>query len=263
MEDVPRKGSVTVFDAVGSEWSRRYEIPGVAGQMLRERRDHALRMARGRGGVLLDSGCGPATLMLDFAAMGYRYIGVDAAPSMIAESRADVDRIAGAETCVGDAQQLPFRDGVADVAVCLGVLDRLPAPILAIDELCRVTAPRGTVIVSFLNRWSPYYTWRIDVWYPVVRLLKRVLARVAGRAPDPHLAVPAWRVGRKDAIRLFGERGFTVDEVAYFNFIPLPAPVDELLPRLAIRVTPGAERLRGRRWERLGGGFVVKATRES
>jgi SAM-dependent methyltransferase len=56
---------------------------------------------------------------------------------------------------VGDLDRLPFADGSFDAALCVGVLQYLPSLDFALAELARVTAPGGSVIVTFPNARSP------------------------------------------------------------------------------------------------------------
>ena len=57
-------------------------------------------------------------------------------------------------TVVADVQQLPFQNQCFDVVLCLEVLEYVPSPAAALDELNRVLKPDGTLILStpFLHR---------------------------------------------------------------------------------------------------------------
>lgn len=80
---------------------------------------------------------------------GFRLIGV--------EYRFDKASIARqlpiAGVTVGDAGMLPLPDGVADVVLCIEVLEHLPSVPPAVRELARIT--RGTCIVSV--PWEPWF----------------------------------------------------------------------------------------------------------
>jgi SAM-dependent methyltransferase len=49
---------------------------------------------------------------------------------------------------LGDAQGLCFTDGVFDVVLCTEVLEHLPEPQRAIDEMFRVLRPGGTLLLT-------------------------------------------------------------------------------------------------------------------
>lgn len=66
---------------------------------------------------------------------------------------------------VGDVRQLPFRSRRFDAALCLEVLEYLPAPLIAVRELARLLRPGGVLVVSmpFVHRWdTPEDRWRLS-----------------------------------------------------------------------------------------------------
>ena len=114
--------------------------------------DRALRAYLGRTGdrQVLDVACGPGNYAVD-AARGLtgdgRYIGLDFATSMLREASrglAGEERISFVR---GDAHQLPFPSGSFDTVACLAALYLIPDPLDVLDEMARVTAPGGEVIV--------------------------------------------------------------------------------------------------------------------
>ena len=69
-----------------------------------------------------------------------------------------VDAQPNARFMVGDALSLPFRDGCFDTVVALNLIDRVPDPARALDELGRVTCHGGTLILSSPYTWLEEYT---------------------------------------------------------------------------------------------------------
>ena len=103
---------------------------------------------------LLDVGCGPGTITVDFSrrlAPG-RVIGIDAAADVIAQAE-------GAEFATGDVYQLDFDDGTFDIVHAHQVLQHLAEPIVALREMRRVCKPGGLVAV----RDGDYGSF---AWYP-------------------------------------------------------------------------------------------------
>jgi len=87
---------------------------------------------------------------------------------------------------VGDALHLAFSDGCFDTVVALNLIDRVPDPARALDELARVTAPGGTLIIGLPFTWLPAFTER-DRWLggtvrngEPVRGIETVRARFGG-----------------------------------------------------------------------------------
>lgn len=89
-------------------------------------------------GRLLDIGCGekPLTPLL---ASEVEYIGLDYPPTVAKgySGKADV---------FGDGQRLPFADASFDCITILDVMEHLPQPSAALDEMLRVLKPGGLLI---------------------------------------------------------------------------------------------------------------------
>jgi 2-polyprenyl-3-methyl-5-hydroxy-6-metoxy-1,4-benzoquinol methylase len=115
---------------------------------------------------VLDVGCGPGTITVDFAARVApgRVVGVDAAADVIAQARAESNAV---EFATSDVYQLAFDDGTFDVVHAHQVLQHLADPVSALREMRRVCKPGGVVAVrdgdygSFA--WYPEYP-ALDAW---------------------------------------------------------------------------------------------------
>ena len=58
----------------------------------------------------------------------------------------------GIESIRGDGEDIPYDDGLFDLVLCTNVLDHTRDPVRVMDEILRVTAPNGHIMVS------------VDVW---------------------------------------------------------------------------------------------------
>jgi SAM-dependent methyltransferase len=101
------------------------------------------------GKTILDVGCGPGNITVDFAALvaPARVVGVDSAAEVIEQARAlAVSRgVTNVEFVVGDAYDLEFDDDSFDVVHAHQVLQHLARPVDALREWRRVVAPGGIV----------------------------------------------------------------------------------------------------------------------
>ena len=101
------------------------------------------------GDALLDVGSGTGALTAAVAAVApaSRIIGIDPAAPYVAfaQARHPVGLI---RFEVGDAKQLRFLDGSFDRTLSLLVLNFIPDPAKALDEMIRVTRPGGTVAAA-------------------------------------------------------------------------------------------------------------------
>jgi ubiquinone/menaquinone biosynthesis C-methylase UbiE len=101
------------------------------------------------GMTLLDCGCGPGTITVDFAGVvsPAQVIGIDIERSQINLARAQATKRGTSNLCFGVASlyELPFSDESFDAAFLHGVLEHLRAPVAALREVRRVLK-RGGVL---------------------------------------------------------------------------------------------------------------------
>jgi SAM-dependent methyltransferase len=102
----------------------------------------------GAGDVVLDVGSGTGALSLAVAAVGSgRVTGIERSESYVrhAQQHAASDRV---RFQVGDATALPFPDNTFDRVLSMLVLNFVPAPAVALDQMIRVTRPGGVVAAA-------------------------------------------------------------------------------------------------------------------
>jgi SAM-dependent methyltransferase len=120
------------------------------GKWSRELAPLLVKFARVRDGAsVLDagSGTGALTASLSAVAPATRVVGIDRARSYVAFARMchPEDRV---EFEVGDVRHLRFIDGRFDWTLSLLVLNFIPQPATALEEMIRVTRPGGTVAAA-------------------------------------------------------------------------------------------------------------------
>ncbi|WP_043264233.1 class I SAM-dependent methyltransferase [Streptomyces sp. CT34] len=130
-----------------ASWSTRYDSLPSAFIEVEEPILHGL-LDRGPVGTALDAACGTGRQTAALTARGYRTIGVDQSPEMLAHARR---KAPGAEFREGRLEKLPLADNSVDLAVCSLALTHLPDLCAGIGELARVVRPGGRVIVSDLH----------------------------------------------------------------------------------------------------------------
>jgi SAM-dependent methyltransferase len=110
----------------------------------------ASAMADGRR--VLDAGCGMAYGTRILAEAGaLSVLGVDRERRVLdAADLSGLDGIVRLEQ--GDVLALPLPDDAVDLVVCFEVLEHVPDPLAALDELARVLAPGGVLMASTPNR---------------------------------------------------------------------------------------------------------------
>lgn len=93
---------------------------------------------------VLDIGCGPGWLAVQYAKGGANVWAVDLTPRAVGLARRHLE-LAGvaASICEANAEDLPFPDNAFDLVVASGVLHHTPDMERAFRESCRVTRPGG------------------------------------------------------------------------------------------------------------------------
>jgi len=96
---------------------------------------------------LLDVGCGPGTITVEFAKrlVPGRVVGVDAASAAI--EKASIFAADNLEFMIGNAYGLPFDDNSFDVVHSHQTLQHLADPVAALREMRRVAKPGGLIAV--------------------------------------------------------------------------------------------------------------------
>ena len=147
------------------------------------------------GTTVLDVGCGPGTITLDFAARvaPARVIGIDAASAAIEAADAERERqgTTNVEFRTADLYALDFADHSFDVVHAHQVLQHLVDPVGALREMRRVCKPGG--LVAARDGDYEAFTWypadpALDAWLD----LYRAVARANHGEPDAGRFLLAW-----------------------------------------------------------------------
>jgi ubiquinone/menaquinone biosynthesis C-methylase UbiE len=154
VEDARTTAARTHFD----RWSETYEHDSAA-HWLREVQTQALAaLALVENDVLLDVGCGTGAAVRDAAPRITRAVGFDLSPGMIAQAK-DRARSAGLDNVdfhTGDVSgRLPFDDGAFTAVVCTTAFHHFPRPRDTMNEISRVLAPGGRLVIADANRRHP------------------------------------------------------------------------------------------------------------
>jgi ubiquinone/menaquinone biosynthesis C-methylase UbiE len=138
-----------------SLWSDSYDEPNNPIVALEEAVVHDL-LGSVPSGRALDAACGTGRHAAHLVRLGYRVLGVDLTPEMLARAR---ERVPRAEFQTADLRNLPADDDSFDVVVCGLALAHLPELDAAVIELARVLAPGGRLIVSVLHPFQALLGW--------------------------------------------------------------------------------------------------------
>ena len=223
------------WDARAEQYDAHYDTVGTDGYALRARRDLAVGLLGDGPGAVLDAGMGAGRLCEALTERQWTVFGVDASAEMVALARERLpdarDRLAQ-----GSVEELSFEDASFDAVAATGVLEYTDVP-RALGELARVLRPGGSAVLSYPNPRALYGLWKTRVWYPLLRVISRLLRRPRAEAPKGR-----FNLGPSGFAAAAEAAGLRVESVRFTNFLVVPSPLDELLPAVAARL---GERLEG------------------
>jgi len=120
-----------------------------------------------KGRRLLDVGCGDGVYLVEAARRGACVTGTDLSePMLLAARRRATNEGVDVTLSLADAQALPFGDGAFDVIVATTILCLVPDALRVLDEMARVLAPGGRLVLGELGRWNTWSAWRrVRGWF--------------------------------------------------------------------------------------------------
>ena len=113
-----------------------------------------------RGARLLEVGSGMGHLVAQLEDT-FETTGIDLNHWAIKESKSVVNKSA---LQTASAQELPFEDGAFNVVIIKHIVEHLPDPAKALNEIGRVTGKGGTLILATPNLGSLLKPWKGDKW---------------------------------------------------------------------------------------------------
>lgn len=151
----------TLFDTWTEQYDSWFETP--TGRYVKQYESALLLdlLAPQPGELILDAGCGTGIFTLDVVDRGTKVVGMDLSVPMAAKG---VRRMGGMNfsAICGDMCALPFPDNCFDRAFSMTAIEFIPDAARAIDELARVVRQGGCIVVTTLNRLSPWAERRTE-----------------------------------------------------------------------------------------------------
>jgi ubiquinone/menaquinone biosynthesis C-methylase UbiE len=209
------------------------------------------------GKRVLDCGCGPGIAVDYLAGRDCQFIGVDLSNAMIHECQEGYGGTQSAHFSVARIENLPFSTSAFDIVLCLGVIEYSQDTNRVIQELSRVTRKDGIVILTMLNRLSP---WRL--WYDYVYTSHwlKPLKKALGRESPEVLTLRLHTLTPFQVLLTSNE--LMLNKVVYYGFNVCLAPIDRYLPRISVFLTRKLEFLDRTRLRSLGTGFIIMAQKQ-
>lgn len=159
---------------------------------------------------LLDVGCGTGWYLHELEPLCAHTAGIDVSEGMLTQARKRARR---SELLRADAGHLPFADGGFDVVLSTRVMSHVAQVRPAIDEIVRVLAPGGVVVLSDIDANHDYTHTRLPVadGHVMAETFKHargtVQAALAAVGLEHRRSVLILEDGRVEAIEQLGEHG--------------------------------------------------------
>jgi ubiquinone/menaquinone biosynthesis C-methylase UbiE len=155
-----------IFSAVRGAMMRKNErgLPTADHLRLKVRKT-TRKLIRSRKGYLIDIGCGEGYLLEGMLGEGeLRAVLFDNEIKMLAQVKEAYSSLLHTKAfpVLGEAQSLPFKNSVIDIAVCLNTFYNLPSKAevsRAIMQIFRILKPGGKFIFDVRNRTNPLVKW--------------------------------------------------------------------------------------------------------
>jgi ubiquinone/menaquinone biosynthesis C-methylase UbiE len=107
---------------------------------------------------ILEVGCGQGSTLNYFPSLGAIAFGIDMSEDSLLNARKGAKELGCADQialCIGDAERLPFEDGVFDAVICLGVLHHTIDTHGGIRDIFRVLKRGGVALVMLYRSGNP------------------------------------------------------------------------------------------------------------
>lgn len=126
-------------------WARVYERSRLLGSLQKEA---LAELQPGACDRVLDVACGAGALVAELAPVVERAVGADLSSRMLEIGRARAGADSSAEFVAAPSDALPFEDGSFTAVVCTTALHHFPDPQRSIDDMARVLAPDGRLVIG-------------------------------------------------------------------------------------------------------------------
>jgi ubiquinone/menaquinone biosynthesis C-methylase UbiE len=258
---------IKVFDRFsGDTWDALYDehAPAVDTWKFIQRKLRVEELlAVEKPGRLLDVGCGTGVMAPKLLERGWEFVGADVAPKMIEYARQRFAAHPKAQFHTGTLEALQFPAGSFDAVMAMGLVEYLSDNELCsvMHEMARALRPGGVLIVSAIQPNSLDSILRRALALPT-RLLKPFYLKLRGKQfdldPLVHRAFSA-----RQLEELMADAGCVRENHAYYNVLPIPFPLDKLMPRLAAAASRRAEPHQHDRYHWAATAYMLKGRKQN
>jgi 2-polyprenyl-6-hydroxyphenyl methylase/3-demethylubiquinone-9 3-methyltransferase len=205
------------YDGLAEDWWDPHGALAMLAWLAASRAEH-IPPAGHPGALLVDLACGGGLMAPHAARLGYRHVGLD-----LRRRGLEVARAHGVLVVQASVFAVPLPDGCADVVVAGEILEHVEDDVAVLAECARLLRPGGTLVVDAIaaTRLADLIAVKLferlpggppkGLHDPALFVDRRRLLEAAERLGVPLRLVGlrpsvrdmvAWRLGRRDAVRM-------------------------------------------------------------
>ena len=227
------------FKDISDRWTKRYDqAPQTIWDLdLLLRRENVHRMIDAllatqpqRPLQVLDIGCGTGDALDGYCRSQLQVRGFDLVPEMVAIAQKNHPED---HYDVQDIKNLPLKKNSRDIIICLGVLEYVDDPSLALKGMFEELKPGGTVIVSFPNNkciLRHLTRWLTMLEQTAATIIRKLQGRSRRTTPSQYEHT-SWYPDRVK--RMLHANGIHYDRV-YYNTFAIGGRLGSLRPMIAL-----------------------------
>lgn len=219
-----------------------------------------------KSGRVLDVGCGPGIIGNMFRDQPIEYCGIDISEDMIRECIDTFGCDPQFRFLLGRIEGLPFPDSCFDVVLCLGAFEYVTQGRDGLKEIVRVLKSKGIVIVTMLNKISPYVVWQRYGYGKIKCGTNKIMRRIMGGRSN-------WEaeIVKRANVRLYREKtfrdlltsaGLEIDDIVYYDFNLFLPPLDARFPKAEVSLSDKLEFLGRSKLKFLGTGYMLRCSKK-
>jgi ubiquinone/menaquinone biosynthesis C-methylase UbiE len=106
----------------------------------------------GRGGMILDVGCGTGILFNHVAEKAKETVGLDISKITLLEAKKREERFQNVHLVLADADNMPLKGEMFNHVFGMTLLQNMPNPRAALDEIVRVATRDAVIIITGLKK---------------------------------------------------------------------------------------------------------------
>ena len=182
--------------------------------------------------TLLDIGCGPlARAEVQYSLRDFRIVGLDVSRTTLKKAKGNVRKYGKAgnvDFALGDAEFLPFRENMFDVALCIGTISHLPSVESvkkAVKEMRRVIRPHGITYITF---WLNLYSFFLGIQ-------DALILRVADIFEVDRVQLLRFR-GLREINAIFNCVGLKIKKIRYGALVEFPKYIFYFTPSFVKKI---------------------------